>query len=436
MRGNARSLPGWALPCATVLAAIALSGCASTHYAPVVYHDVGQMSPSADAQRTARRSVPWDDRNPWGHQSAQTASARKEVRRDPSLRTASVGRVQSETLASPESVSSLPPPQSSQSYASRRPVTGRPARLIISQAQQPAPAPPPVAAQTIIVRPGDTVYSLARNHGIDRKEIIAANHLQAPYMLKAGQRLRLPGTAMDAASLKSLPGSTSPYTVASGETLYSIARKKGVTVYELAYINGIAPPFDLKVGEHLKIPNHGAAASRIAHAGPRAAAESEGGPLLAIGQRPMPPASAPEPKERTASLKRRAGVEHHSTFIWPVRGRVISDYGVKGAGRRNDGINIAVPPGSPVHASRAGEVIYAGNGLRGYGNLVLIRHDDGFVSAYAHNSHLLVKRGDFVQQGQVIADSGESGGVTRPQVHFEIRKNRQPVDPESFLPST
>ena len=121
------------------------------------------------------------------------------------------------------------------------------------------------------------------------------------------------------------------------------------------------------------------------------------------------------------------------SFRWPVRGRVIAGFGPKPNGLQNDGINLAVPEGTPIKAAEDGVVAYAGNELKGYGNLVLIRHSNGFVTAYAHASEILVKRGEAVKRGQVIARSGETGNVTSPQLHFEIRKGATPVDPAQYL---
>jgi murein DD-endopeptidase MepM/ murein hydrolase activator NlpD len=118
-----------------------------------------------------------------------------------------------------------------------------------------------------------------------------------------------------------------------------------------------------------------------------------------------------------------------------VKGRVIAGFGPKTGGAQNDGINLAVPEGTPVKAADDGVVAYAGNELKGYGNLVLIRHANGFVSAYAHASELLVKRGDTIKRGQVIAHAGQTGNVTSPQLHFEIRKGSTPVDPAQYLAS-
>jgi murein DD-endopeptidase MepM/ murein hydrolase activator NlpD len=121
------------------------------------------------------------------------------------------------------------------------------------------------------------------------------------------------------------------------------------------------------------------------------------------------------------------------TFVWPLTGRVISDFGTESNGERNDGINIAAQPGTPIRAAAAGTISYAGNELRGYGNLILIKHDDGYVTAYAHAERITVQRGDTVTKGQIIAYAGSTGDVTSPQLHFEIRHGVQPVNPRSLL---
>jgi murein DD-endopeptidase MepM/ murein hydrolase activator NlpD len=149
---------------------------------------------------------------------------------------------------------------------------------------------------------------------------------------------------------------------------------------------------------------------------------------------PQPKAVAPEPKaepQTTASLpKAEEAPASNADFRWPARGRVIAGYAGKGG---NEGINIAVPEGTPVKAAEGGVVAYAGSELKGYGNLVLIRHPNGYVSAYAHNGELNVKRGEQVKRGQVVAKSGQSGNVNSPQLHFELRKGSTPVDPVPYL---
>ena len=139
-----------------------------------------------------------------------------------------------------------------------------------------------------------------------------------------------------------------------------------------------------------------------------------------------PPAPISEPASYTAPA---GGL----VFAWPVQGPVIADYGASVSGERNAGIDIATPYGTPIHAAAAGQISYAGNELRGYGNLVLIKHDDGYVTAYAHAERIVVGRGDYVAKGQIIGYAGQTGDVTSPQLHFEIRKGVQPVNPHSLL---
>jgi len=161
-------------------------------------------------------------------------------------------------------------------------------------------------------------------------------------------------------------------------------------------------------------------------------------PADKITTQPKAVAPAPEPKaaepQTTASLpKAEEPASSGADFRWPARGRVIAGYAGKGG---NEGINIAVPEGTPIKAAEGGVVAYAGSELKGYGNLVLIRHPNGYVSAYAHNGELSVKRGEQVKRGQVVAKSGQSGNVNSPQLHFELRKGSTPVDPMPYLSSS
>ncbi|MGA8552348.1 MAG: M23 family metallopeptidase, partial [Stellaceae bacterium] len=137
-----------------------------------------------------------------------------------------------------------------------------------------------------------------------------------------------------------------------------------------------------------------------------------------------PPPAAPFP----GSATHRGG-----SFLWPVRGHVLEDYGAGPDGTHNDGINIAAPRGAPVQATDAGIVAYAGNELRGYGNLILIKHPNGWISAYAHCDLILVRTGQKVARGQVIARVGSTGNVSAPQLHFELRRGKHPVDPRDYL---
>ena len=145
------------------------------------------------------------------------------------------------------------------------------------------------------------------------------------------------------------------------------------------------------------------------------------------------PVAKEEPRTTETVVKAAEPSGAMPSFRWPVRGRLIAGFGSKPDGTQNDGINLAVPEGTPIKAADDGVVAYAGNELKGYGNLVLISHANGFVSAYAHASELMVKRGDTVKRGQVIAHAGQTGNVTSPQLHFEIRKGSTPVDPTEYL---
>ncbi|MGA7788806.1 MAG: M23 family metallopeptidase, partial [Xanthobacteraceae bacterium] len=224
------------------------------------------------------------------------------------------------------------------------------------------------------------------------------------------------------------------HVVAPGETLDSIARLYGKPVMVIARANNFAPDTRVRVGDHIVIPEMG---QRPAPAAPRAEApltqpssqnvatiESPHSARLAT---PSAPVAADNP------IKTQEAASALPSFRWPVRGRIIAAFGPKPNGLQNDGINLAVPEGTPIKAADDGVVAYAGNELKGYGNLVLVRHANGFVTAYANASEILVKRGESVKRGQVIAKSGETGNVTSPQLHFEIRKGATPVDPSQYL---
>jgi murein DD-endopeptidase MepM/ murein hydrolase activator NlpD len=229
------------------------------------------------------------------------------------------------------------------------------------------------------------------------------------------------------------------HVVAPGDTLSKISRRYGRPISEIAKANNIQATAALKVGDRLVIPG-----VRTTAAKPDA---SPAKPATAVAQaNPSAPADAPKDTP-TASVftpvtEKRAADDSGKTadatgslpkFRWPANGRVISAYGPNNNGQQNDGINIALPENTPVKAAEEGVVAYAGSELKGYGNLVLVRHPNGYVTAYAHAKELLVKRGDQVKRGQVIARSGQSGNVNAPQLHFEIRKGASPVDPMKFL---
>ena len=322
--------------------------------------------------------------------------------------------------------------------------------------EESAPAAP--AAPTVTVAPGDTVYGLARRHGVRPTDIIAANGLEAPYALSLGQTLTLPGAepksqadAITAAAVLAPAAPVAPvaptkptssllreiarvedaaqsaapaaapadpgkldaiYQVRQGDTLYSLSRRFEVPLDALAEANGLAAPFSLALGQSIVVPK--VVPTLEVPEAPEAAAAA---PTLAM--------DAPVPAPATGGA-----------FAWPIRGAIVAGYGALLDGVRNDGINIAAPAGAPVRASADGEVVYKGDELAGYGNLLLVKHEGGWVSAYAHTGSILVEKGERVLKGQVIAKVGDTGSVDAPQLHFELRHDLRPQDPIAALNGT
>jgi len=310
----------------------------------------------------------------------------------------------------------------------------------------------PQGGTTIIVGTSDTLETLAQRYHVTPAAILAANGYKGPRTLSPGQSLIIPRASVAAAApMPAAPASKpaamaapSVHVVNRGDTLAGIARRNHVSVAELARANSLDPSAKLKLGTRLTVPAaktaDGAALAPQAPAAQPIATAPAPASRLALAAAPQQSARlaqanpAPDPAEATPpSLKPSEATGALPTFRWPVRGKVITGYGAKTNGKANDGINLAVPEGTPIKAAEDGVVAYSGNELKGYGNLVLVRHSNGYVTAYAHASELLVKRGDTIRRGQVIAKSGQSGEVGSPQLHFEIRKGSQPVDPLQFL---
>jgi len=220
------------------------------------------------------------------------------------------------------------------------------------------------------------------------------------------------------------------HVVKSGQTLHSIAHIYHKPATVIARANNLSVDAKLKAGERITIPDI-KEASQAAPA--RAVSQPTGNVVVAdASQTAHVVESAPAMSSQEA-VKSAEPAGSLPGFRWPVRGRVIAAFGPKPNGVQNDGINLAVPEGTPIKAAEDGVVAYAGSELKGYGNLVLVRHPNGFVTAYAHASDILVKRGETVKRGQVIAHAGQTGNVTSPQLHFEIRKGATPVDPSQYL---
>lgn len=213
--------------------------------------------------------------------------------------------------------------------------------------------------------------------------------------------------------------------VSRGETLYSIAWRYDVDHRELARHNGISPPFTIYPGQILKLDVHNAAARTAPAPKPKAASS---------GAKPEPKSTPARSKNTTAAQappKTPTLISGNPDWRWPVTGRVVTAFGASTG--LNQGIDISGKLGDSVQAAAAGQVVYAGSGLRGYGNLVIIKHNDTYLSAYAHNRSLKVSEGDAVKAGEVIAEMGSSG-TDSVRLHFEIRRDGQPVDPIRYLP--
>jgi murein DD-endopeptidase MepM/ murein hydrolase activator NlpD len=356
-------------------------------------------------------------------------------------------------------------------------------------AKPPAPGPAVPAGEPFgqvmngqyVVAPGDTVAIVSERTNTPIRSLIDLNRLTPPYTLKAGQRLNL--------------APRGSYVVQKGDTLYGISAREDVSISALIQLNNLRPPYTLQIGQALVLPTSVDAPSSYASA-PQAAGVynpqpkpfvpegsativtqagtpqpgTQAGGGIASGALPPlqgapvnsatttqpttvtpAPVIAPAPAQTTPPAQTQTAqiqppppkpapagdplpvLKPNSPFIWPVAGKVISKFGPAKDNLRNDGINIAAPSGAPVKASADGVVAYAGNELRGFGNMILLRHADGWVTAYAHNSSLLVKKGDKVQQGQTIARVGSTGNVETPQLHFELRQGTKAVDPLKVL---
>jgi len=349
----------------------------------------------------------------------------------------------------------------------------------------------------VTVGNGESVEVIARRQGVPVSAILQTNGITDASQIRPGQRLVIPRYVSTPAASQPMPQVAAPHVaapqpaapsytpvaapaqpvpaagenihvVAPGESLIGLSRRYNMALADLARHNGISPYTRLNVGDRVKVPGRRQSAAvpaprtpvtpppqRYAAAAPlpqvarpqtntwpNNAAPQVTQPRTVPVERVQPEptqsvrmVSQETPKAEPTPDKVAEPAGNLASFRWPVHGRVIAGFGSKPNGTQNDGINIAVPEGTQVKSADDGVVAYAGNELKGYGNLVLVRHANGYVSAYANASELLVKRGDTIRRGQVIALSGQTGNVTSPQLHFEIRKGSTPVDPTKYLAS-
>lgn len=337
-------------------------------------------------------------------------------------------------------------------------------------AQKPAPVstygntPGEGSAGVHIVSSGETLYVISNRYKIEMRDIAAVNNLQAPFKLSAGQRLRLPPPQQ--------------YRVRAGDTLYEISRLFNTDTSAVARQNNLQAPYKLIAGQVLRMPSMNAAeqlaaprmsnaqlaqagasgsrsqpVGRTAQAGypvhnpehvlraPNApsqsgaqsgASGSQSRPEAELNIATLPPLEK-DPVSRPVKISATPPARAAGKFLQPVEGKIISGYGPKADGLHNDGINIQAARGTPVKAAENGVVVYVGNELKGSGNLILIRHDGGYFTAYAHMEGFTVQRGATVQRGQIIGRVGSTGAVSSPQLHFELRKGAQAIDPKGMI---
>ncbi|WP_165690826.1 peptidoglycan DD-metalloendopeptidase family protein [Consotaella salsifontis] len=332
----------------------------------------------------------------------------------------------------------------SYNYAQKAPVSApdhnpktRQASAVVS------PAPSASGRSGVTVETGDTLTGIARQHGVSVAELKRANGLSGD-TVRIGQTLTIPaGGQTQVASLET-PASYSapqPGRGAPEKPLGTMSVSSGGAVRGASMLpTPSAAPKEPRAYQP-PMPAKEAAPAQAAASSDSAPAKRE--PVQASRAEPAPAASTPAPAASSGSVAAKveatqeASIAPDSTGIgqlrWPVQGRVLKGYGDRVGSRRNDGLNISVPRGTPVKAAENGVVIYAGEGLKEFGKTVLIKHDDGLVTVYGHADELEVSRGQNVKRGQEIAKSGMSGDTDVPILHFEVRKNSAPVDPMKFL---
>ena len=413
-----RSIPRLAL---TGLALIWLAGC------------------SQDVARFDSSGNPFS--NPFASQTAQATPAA----------TAPSSHVASAALAPPTSVASAPLPAPTASGAPIASASAAPVRG--SAAGWSA-----VGGTPVVVASGETLDSLSRRYGVPASALLSANGLSSAAEVKGGMRMVVPVYSVDGRAVASAkePAARAEKTkkhaedVAANDMRDTPAKghKAEEKAAEKAKAEEKAKADDLK-GKHEVATRTQSEKAAKGEAGKRETKKSD----LAKSDSKTDVAKTDIPK---ATAARKPGVDDTPTgnvdpkaatgkapvtaaeadatgsnpeFRWPARGRIIQGFKVGG----NDGIDISVPEGTSVRAAESGVVVYSGDGLKGYGNLVLIKHPNGYVTAYANNAELDVKRGEQVKRGQVIAKSGDTGNVNSPQLHFELRKGSTPVDPTNYL---
>ncbi len=294
--------------------------------------------------------------------------------------------------------------------------------------------------QEITVGSGENLYAVAQKNNVRLRELIVVNKLEPPYRVKPGQKLYLPSKDGYAPTPKAAP--LEPIDKGNMGPSSPSIRPESVTATPLEAPAASAPPPVALSTPAEPAPAPAPSAARTTNIGTRekARAASEVPEIdidnlrkSLLEEEEARKETAPAPQTQAAPPEQPAASGAFPSFAWPVRGTIVSAFGPKGKGRDNDGINIAAPKGSPVKAAARGVVAYAGSEMKGFGNLILIRHEGGWVTAYAHLARMVVAKDAPVEEGEMIGTVGTTGGVKSPQLHFEARREGKPVDPELVL---
>ncbi len=289
---------------------------------------------------------------------------------------------------------------------------------------------------------GETLYSISKRYRMPMRDITVLNRVQPPFKLYEGQRLKLPPPR--------------EYRVRLGDTLYEISRLFGVNSSEIARMNNIQSPYIVRSGQMLRLPSitrktkvkavkvasntsstpgkaavNSVKSELVSPSSPKPAFTKDGVPIPSA--KPKPAAYTKPKSLKVAKVTTKTPKRASSTFLKPVRGRIISNFGAKKSGLHNDGINIAAARGAAVKSAENGVVVYAGNALKGSGNLVLVRHEKRWMTAYAHLDKIKVRKGQVLKRGQSLGTVGSSGSVSTPQLHFEVRRGTSALNPKRYL---
>lgn len=283
----------------------------------------------------------------------------------------------------------------------------------------------------VVIKPGDNLYSVSKKYSVSIETLIRKNRLQPPYILSAGESLVLPTATF--------------HTVKKGDTLYLISQNYNININNIIKSNNLKKPYIIKIGDRLKLPiNFYDIQAPVQITSNEIKKEREievvkpvklTKPVTLKIEPKNIDFNAPIPilKSNYKNKKPLKNKNNYLSFEQPLNGKIISNFGAKKGGLYNDGINISAKSGTTIRASESGQVVYSGNELRGYGNLILLKHDKGYITAYAHNQQNLIKKGEYVNKGQAIAYVGQTGHVSSPQLHFSLRKGRKPYDPQKYF---